>query len=228
MSENVKIKFDNEDLAEKALKDCGFSLGTLQRDAARGILHGNYDIAKWRNLPQDDIHRLHGAYRRQRCDGSVLIWMKPSCPAKALAHLTKLSAMQHTLVIDPRFADAIRDGDKRQTIISQDEYAASFGYRDTTVKLIMFGARPPEVTLLGIANLSHIDEVVINSTDMSINGKALPICIYDRYTSQTDREFAQCEGFKGFTEMRAWVQDKYVGMGETFYGVVIHWTELYT
>lgn len=38
----------------------GFSVGRMQRDDPRGILRGDYDIQKWRNLDGEHRRRLDG------------------------------------------------------------------------------------------------------------------------------------------------------------------------
>lgn len=46
--------------AERFLADRGFSYGRLERGAPRGILLGDFDIQKWRNLSAKDRFALHG------------------------------------------------------------------------------------------------------------------------------------------------------------------------
>lgn len=46
--------------AEDYLKARGFSVGRMQGPAPRGILFGNVDIQKWRNLDSADRAALHG------------------------------------------------------------------------------------------------------------------------------------------------------------------------
>ncbi|EKN01089.1 hypothetical protein MXAZACID_02249 [Acidocella sp. MX-AZ02] len=42
----------------------GMSVGRLQRDEPRGILFGDFDIQKWRNLRPAERAALHGTFRR--------------------------------------------------------------------------------------------------------------------------------------------------------------------
>lgn len=64
------LNFPSESAAEKALADAGFSLGTNQRDDPRGIMFGDVDISKWRQLSEKDKDALHGVYRRTGGRGS--------------------------------------------------------------------------------------------------------------------------------------------------------------
>lgn len=48
------------DQAEAVLKQHGFSVGRRQRGAPSGILFGDFDIMKWRNLRPGDVAALHG------------------------------------------------------------------------------------------------------------------------------------------------------------------------
>lgn len=50
-----------EDRAVRFLKSAGFSVGRKQAHSPRGILYGNYDVQKWRNLSERDRATLHGA-----------------------------------------------------------------------------------------------------------------------------------------------------------------------
>lgn len=53
-------EFESLRAAEKWLKDRGFSLGTLQRGAPIGVMLGDCDISKWRNLDADERAEMHG------------------------------------------------------------------------------------------------------------------------------------------------------------------------
>ena len=69
----ICIEFASDVLAEEALKRAGFSVGTRQRGAPRGILHGNYLISKWRNADHD----LRAVKADQEGGGAVtqhLLW----------------------------------------------------------------------------------------------------------------------------------------------------------
>ncbi len=45
---------------DAALRECGFSVGRMQAHSPRGILFGDFDIQKWRNLDLADREALHG------------------------------------------------------------------------------------------------------------------------------------------------------------------------
>ncbi len=64
MNDVIYIEFTSDKLAEQALRAAGFSVGTQQRGAPRGILHGNYLISKWRNLDRQHREMLHGEMNR--------------------------------------------------------------------------------------------------------------------------------------------------------------------
>ncbi|UWF67346.1 MULTISPECIES: hypothetical protein [unclassified Brucella] len=46
--------------ADAALRASGFSIGRMQAHSPRGILFGDFDIQKWRNLDLADREALHG------------------------------------------------------------------------------------------------------------------------------------------------------------------------
>lgn len=83
-----KIKFQSEEQAQKALEDVGFSLGALQRDDPRGVMFGDIEISKWRNLSQKEKDILHGVYQRAYRGGPVEITMRSGgAPGDALRAL---------------------------------------------------------------------------------------------------------------------------------------------
>lgn len=59
--------------AEAWCRENGYSVGTMQGRDPRGILLGDYDIAKWRNL--DKMHRaaLHGVMTGSMRNGPVTV-----------------------------------------------------------------------------------------------------------------------------------------------------------
>lgn len=59
--------------AEQFLKDMGYSVGRMQGTDPRGILKGDFDIQKWRNLRDDDIAALHGRMTGDMRNGPVHI-----------------------------------------------------------------------------------------------------------------------------------------------------------
>lgn len=52
--------FDAMYAAEAWLKERGFSVGRGQAGSPRGILYGDFNIQKWKNLRPSDIAALHG------------------------------------------------------------------------------------------------------------------------------------------------------------------------
>ncbi len=83
----TEIYFKTEDAAQKALKDAGFSLGKMQRDAPRGIMFGDIEVMKWRNLSEKDVVYLHGVYQRRSRGGPVRIMMLETAPKDAVENL---------------------------------------------------------------------------------------------------------------------------------------------
>ena len=71
--------------AEKFLASAGFSVGRMQRGDPRGILFGDFDIQKWRNLSQFDIAHLHGFMRGDMRNGPVTVTLLDKAPAEAKA-----------------------------------------------------------------------------------------------------------------------------------------------
>ncbi len=80
--------------AEEFLKLAGFSVGTMQRGDPRGILFGDYDIMKWRNLDKRDREALHGILVGPMRTGPVRIQIFESAPqeAKRAFHSTATAA----------------------------------------------------------------------------------------------------------------------------------------
>lgn len=50
-----------ESRAVRFLENAGFSVGRKQAHSPTGIMHGDFDIQKWRNLNTNDRDVLHGA-----------------------------------------------------------------------------------------------------------------------------------------------------------------------
>jgi hypothetical protein len=59
--------------AERWLSERGFSVGRMQGHSPRGILHGDFDIQKWRNLRKDELSALHGRMWGSMRHGPVYI-----------------------------------------------------------------------------------------------------------------------------------------------------------
>lgn len=59
----------------------GISVGPCQRGAARGLMYGDHDIAKWRNLDQNDRDALDGVMTGDMRQGPVRIRIIDLMPA---------------------------------------------------------------------------------------------------------------------------------------------------
>lgn len=85
--------------AEKLLQEHGFSFGTMQRAEPRGILFGDYDIQKWRNLSRADREALHG-FMTGRRDSQVSIEILDSAPLDAVRKLADaIDGTENTVMI---------------------------------------------------------------------------------------------------------------------------------
>lgn len=78
--------------AERFLEDAGFSVGHAQRGAPRGILYGDYDIQKWRNLNERHRAALHGVMTGDMRNGPVTVALFPSAPDAARAAMRTATA----------------------------------------------------------------------------------------------------------------------------------------
>ncbi|MGB1389255.1 MAG: hypothetical protein ACPG61_10250 [Paracoccaceae bacterium] len=88
----MNITFPTEAAAETALRAAGFSIGRTQRTDPRGLMHGNWDIQKWRNLSCKERKQCHGIHKRQGPPGSpVLVQMNDHCPLDAKSRLLALA-----------------------------------------------------------------------------------------------------------------------------------------
>jgi len=70
--------------AEQLLEEHGFSVGHMQRGSSRGILFGDYDIQKWRNLNEAERAALHGVMDGDR-SSYVQIEIWDAAPIEAVA-----------------------------------------------------------------------------------------------------------------------------------------------
>jgi hypothetical protein len=59
--------------AERWLDARGYSLGYMQGPSPRGILFGDYEIAKWRNLSAKEKAQLHGTMTGDMRNGPVSV-----------------------------------------------------------------------------------------------------------------------------------------------------------
>ena len=69
--------------AEKVAKACGFSVGRMQRDEPIGLMFGDYDIQKWRNLRTAERAALHGTIRGDKRNGPVTLDIYDNAPTEA-------------------------------------------------------------------------------------------------------------------------------------------------
>jgi hypothetical protein len=119
------------------------------------------------------------------------------------------------------FAEAVEFGYKQQTIRALRKDGRPHCKVGDTIKLYT-GMRTKSCRLLDEVKVTRIDDVEIRSIEMFLNGVRLYPLIYDRDAPQTDNEFAEADGFAGFTEMADWF-DKVHGL--PFKGQVIYWGE---
>ncbi|SFI35921.1 hypothetical protein [Albimonas pacifica] len=75
------------DQARDALRAAGFSIGHTQKGAPTGLLSGDVDIRKWRNLSAADRAALHGTIAGDFRNGPVRVTLLSACPAKAAHRL---------------------------------------------------------------------------------------------------------------------------------------------
>ncbi|KQI69408.1 hypothetical protein AN189_03020 [Loktanella sp. 3ANDIMAR09] len=118
-----------------------------------------------------------------------------------------------------RFAADVEDGTKRRTVRADRKDGRPHARVGDRLKLYT-GMRTPQCRLLGEATVIAIDRIRIEPTEMWLNGTRLHSIIHDRSAPQTDNEFAQADGFEGFTEMADWFHDTH---GLPFEGSVIYW-----
>lgn len=75
----MRVVFDNEGdfaamyAAEDWCAKHGLSVGSSERGKPRGILFGDYAIAKWHNLRQADRDALHGTMTGDMRSGPVTV-----------------------------------------------------------------------------------------------------------------------------------------------------------
>lgn len=96
---SVRVTFPTDEAAVSALEAAGFSVGRLQGGAPRGIMFGDFDIQKWRNLRPADKDSLDGHLCRHGPPGSptsVTIHSAEHIPAKAINEVTAAAAADQT------------------------------------------------------------------------------------------------------------------------------------
>ncbi|MAU21066.1 MAG: hypothetical protein CMH13_11100 [Martelella sp.] len=121
-----------------------------------------------------------------------------------------------------RFAEDVEYGIKRQSVRARRKDGRPHCKVGDELKLYT-GMRTKTCRLLGRATVIRLAPVRIEGTCMYLDGRPLLSAIYDRdQIEQTDNEFAQADGFKGFMDMAAWFDDTH---GLPFEGVVIYWDQ---
>ncbi len=84
----MKLVFEGTDTFEalrKAQAWCvenGISYGSSCRNLPIGLMFGDYDIAKWRNLSPKDIRELHGVMKGPLRTGPITVEIYPEHASK--------------------------------------------------------------------------------------------------------------------------------------------------
>jgi hypothetical protein len=86
---SAKGDFEAMDEAETFLSERGFSIGTNQRGAPRGVMFGDYSIEKWRNLNKREISELHGTLVGDGRNGPLTLTIFAAAPDEARRALGK-------------------------------------------------------------------------------------------------------------------------------------------
>lgn len=79
----MKLNFDGETpfaACREAETWCGahgLSIGSMERNAPRGLLFGEYDISKWGGLNSAERGQLHGTMEGDMRHGPITITIKP-------------------------------------------------------------------------------------------------------------------------------------------------------
>jgi hypothetical protein len=73
------------DAPEAWLAERGFSVGRMQAHSPRGILFGEYDIQKWRNLDTREREELHGRMTGSARHGPIVLELFSWAPREAVA-----------------------------------------------------------------------------------------------------------------------------------------------
>lgn len=119
------------------------------------------------------------------------------------------------------FAEDVEWGHKRQTIRAPRKDGRAHANVGDTLKLYT-GMRTGQCRLLGQATVTRVDVIWMDAVSMKLNGRQVYSTLTSRHDPQTDNEFAQADGFDGFTEMADWFRDVH---GLPFQGVVIYWDQ---
>lgn len=94
-------EFAAKHAARQYLGDRGFSVGRWQAHAPCGILFGDYDIQKWRNLSPADIAALHGIMKGDGRHGPITVTITSSDPAIRAAFESNSAVMAESAPSGP-------------------------------------------------------------------------------------------------------------------------------
>lgn len=119
------------------------------------------------------------------------------------------------------FAEDVEWGHKRQTIRAPRKDGRPHAKVGDRIRLYT-GMRTKGCRLLGEATVTKIDTLWMDAVGMKLNGQHVQSALGSRDDPITDNEFAQADGFEGFTEMANWFSEVH---GLPFEGVVIYWNE---
>ncbi|MDG9791959.1 hypothetical protein [Brucella anthropi] len=135
--------------ADAALRECGFSVGRMQAHSPRGILFGDFDIQKWRNLDLADREALHGQVTHLAYFGTeqqlygygaeiVLFDRAPVAAARDLSAILVCAESTTIQIPPPQRSDLFRDTNRfgkrvkwRGTTGSRRESCLSISFIDT-------------------------------------------------------------------------------------------------
>lgn len=120
-----------------------------------------------------------------------------------------------------QFADAVENGEKRQTVRAHRKDGRPHCKTGDVLSLYT-GMRTKNCRMLGKARVTRVASIKINPTDMELDGKLLYSIIHSRDADLTDNEFAEADGFDSFMDMANWFDQVH---GLPFEGVVIYWSE---
>ncbi len=78
------------------LESLGFSVGSMQRDAPTAAMFGNYAVAKWRNLSDDERRETHARITSEAGfrSGPVKVTLMACAPDEAIAAFVKSGPYQ--------------------------------------------------------------------------------------------------------------------------------------
>lgn len=79
--------------AERVLTAAGFSVGRSERGAPRGLLLGDFDIQRWRNLNKAERDALHGQVTGDGRNGPIFIHLSSCAPEAAWEALSETTAL---------------------------------------------------------------------------------------------------------------------------------------